>query len=224
MHAPGTPHLRTSILLMWADMLGGLLSKSALRPRVPVTLELDVNLHRPAPGAGRLSAVGKTVKAGRSVHVVESTFMDGDGTVFAFSTGLFMATPDASITAPSDSTSMRMITDAPPLAVPLGERAGLTLVAAGVAELPLTDESLNSSNTLHGGLIGMAAEEAVLSLAAPGATVSSLALRYLSPIRTGPAVASADGSHGLYRVQVRDEGSAGRLAVLATARTFEGGL
>jgi hypothetical protein len=50
--------------------------------------------------------------------------------------------------------------------------------------------------------------------------VSSLALRYLSPVRTGPAVASADGSHGLYRVQIRDEGSAGRLAVLATARTF----
>ena len=48
MHAPGTPHLRSSILIMWADMLGGLLSLTAMRPRIPVTLELDVNLYRPA--------------------------------------------------------------------------------------------------------------------------------------------------------------------------------
>jgi acyl-coenzyme A thioesterase PaaI-like protein len=49
MHAPGTAHLRTSILVMWADMLGGVLSRVALRPAVPVTLELDVHLYRPAP-------------------------------------------------------------------------------------------------------------------------------------------------------------------------------
>ena len=72
MHVPGTAQLRTSILIMWADMLGGLLSLVALRPRVPVTLELDVHLYRPAPGSGRLTAIGKTVKTGRSVHVVES--------------------------------------------------------------------------------------------------------------------------------------------------------
>ena len=98
MHAPGTAHLRTSILVMWADMLGGVLSLVALRPAVPVTLELDVHLYRPAPGSGRLTAVGRTVKAGRSVHVVESEFTDDSGTVFAFSTGSFMASPNTSLT------------------------------------------------------------------------------------------------------------------------------
>jgi acyl-coenzyme A thioesterase PaaI-like protein len=219
MHVPGTAQLRTSILIMWADMLGGLLSLVALRPRVPVTLELDVHLYRPAPGSGTLSAVGRTVKTGRSVHVVESEFMDETGAVFAFSNGSFMASPDAALIAPS-MTSMRLVADAPPLAVPLGERARVSRVAPGIAELPISDEGLNSSKTMHGGLIAMAAEEAALTLAPPGSTLSSLGIRYLSPVRTGPAVATAAGSHGLYRAEVRDDGIAGRLAALATARTF----
>lgn len=220
MHVPGTSQLRTSILVIWADTLGGILSLPVLRPRVPVTLELDVHLYRPAPGAGRLSAVCRTVKAGRAVHVVESEFMDETGTVFAFSTGSFMASPDVSLTAPSAGTAMRLLPTAPALSVPLGERAGVSRVAAGVAELPMTEEGINSSNTLNGGLIAMACEEAVLSRVPAGTTLQSLAVRYLSPVRTGPAVATAEGSNGLYRVELRDDGAAGRLATLATARTF----
>jgi acyl-coenzyme A thioesterase PaaI-like protein len=219
MHVPGTPHLRTSILLMWADMLSGLMALEVLRPRVPVTLELDMHLYRPAPGAGRLTAVGRTVKTGRSVYVAESEFMDSSGAVFAFSTGSFMSSPNATLTAPS-SASVRLTADGPALAVPLGERVGLTRVAPGVAELPVSPDGRNASNTMQGGLIALVAEEAALSLAAPGSTLSFLGIRYLSPVRTGPAIASAAGSNGLYRTEVRDDGAAGRLAALVTARTF----
>jgi acyl-coenzyme A thioesterase PaaI-like protein len=220
MHVPGTPHLRTSILIMWADMLGGLLSLVSMRPRIPVTVQLDVHLFRPAPGSGRLAAVGRTVKTGRSVHFVESEFMDSSGTVFAFSTGSFMAQPDVTLVAPT-FTTMRLVTaDVPPLAVPLGERARVARVAPGVAELPISDEGLNSSKTMHGGLIAMAAEEAALSLAPAGSTLSSLGISYLSPVRTGPAIATATGGNGLYRAEVRDAGIDGRMAALATARTF----
>ena len=69
MHVPGTAHLRTSILATWADTLAGLLVAHVMAPRVPVTLELDVHLYRPAPGAGWLRGFGRTVKAGRSVFV-----------------------------------------------------------------------------------------------------------------------------------------------------------
>jgi len=233
MHVPGTTHLRTSILVIWADMLGGLLSLAALRPRVPVTLELDVHLLRPAPGSGRLSAMGKTVKTGRSVHVVESEFRDETGEVFAFSHGSFMAQPDATLTAPTIPNLRLRAADAPSLAVPLGERVGLSRVAPGVAEMPKSDEGLNSSRTMHGGLIALVAEEAALSLAPAGSTLSSLAIRYLSPVRTGPAVATAVGGSAvgggavrggsLYRIEVRDDGIDGRLAALVTARTFLGG-
>jgi len=60
----------------------------------------------------------------------------------------------------------------------------------------------------------------VLTLAEPGAMVCSLQVRYLSPVRTGPAVATAAGRDGLYRCELRDSGNGNRLAALATVRTF----
>jgi acyl-coenzyme A thioesterase PaaI-like protein len=89
-----------------------------------------------------------------------------------------------------------------------------------VAELPRSDDGLNSSNTLNGGLIALVTEEAALSLS-PGATLSSLSLRYLRPIRVGPAVASAQARSGLGQIEVRDAGNDNRLSVLATARYFD---
>ena len=50
----------------------------------------------------------------------------------------------------------------------------------------------------------------MLSLS-PGATLSSLDLRYLQPVRIGPVVAAAEVRHGLGPVEVRDEGNENRL-------------
>ncbi len=85
-----------------------------------------------------------------------------------------------------------------------------------MAVLPRTDDNLNAAGTLNGGLIALVVEEAALSLT-PGATLSSMALRYLRPVRTGPAVATAEVRAGLGRVEVRDEGD-DRAAVAATTR------
>jgi acyl-coenzyme A thioesterase PaaI-like protein len=84
--------------------------------------------------------------------------------------------------------------------------------------LPRSEDGLNSSKTVNGGLIALAVEEAVLS-ATPGAYLSSLAMRYLRPVRIGPAIATAQVSDGLGRVEVRDGGSDDRLAVYAITRT-----
>jgi acyl-coenzyme A thioesterase PaaI-like protein len=89
-----------------------------------------------------------------------------------------------------------------------------------VAALGHSDEVLNASNTVNGGLIALVAEEAVLSLSPPGESVASLDLRYLQPARVGPVVATAEARHGLGRVEVRDEGNDNRLCVAATTRTF----
>ena len=45
-------------------------------------------------------------------------------------------------------------------------------------------------------------------------------MRYVQPVRVGPAVAEADVRDGLGNVVVRDAGREGRLAVIATTRTF----
>ena len=97
---PGLAHLRTSILATWADTMGGLLAIRAFAPRVPVTLELDVDLLRPAPGAGAVRGAASVAKAGRSVFVFEAEFTDDDG-LFAVAAGSFMASPDPGVRMPS---------------------------------------------------------------------------------------------------------------------------
>ena len=92
------------------------------------------------------------------------------------------------------------------LTVPFAERAGCAVRAPGVAVLGHSEESLNASNTLNGGLIALACEEAALSLS-PGSTLASLDLRYLQPVRVGPAVAEAEVRNGLGRIEVRDAGT-----------------
>jgi hypothetical protein len=88
-----------------------------------------------------------------------------------------------------------------------------------VAVLPRSADGLNSSGTLNGGLVALVIEEAALSLT-PRATLSSMAMRYLRPVRIGPAVATAEVHAGLGRIEVHDAGTPDRLAVVATTRTF----
>jgi len=88
-----------------------------------------------------------------------------------------------------------------------------------MAVLHRSEDGLNGAKTVHGGLIALAAEESVLSLL-PDCTLSSLAVRYLPPVRVGPAVATASVADGLGRVELRDGGNDYRLAVTATTRAF----
>jgi acyl-coenzyme A thioesterase PaaI-like protein len=103
--------------------------------------------------------------------------------------------------------------------VPFAQRARCTVREPGVVELPRTPDGLNATGSINGGLLALAIEEAALSLT-PGATLCSLALRYLRSVRNGPAVATAAVHHGLGRVEVRDAGDADRLAAVATTRAL----
>jgi len=220
MHAPGTSHVRTSILAAWADVVAGYLAVETVGPRVPVTLELDVHLYRPAPGAGVVRGEGKVMKSGRSVFVAGVDFLDEDGEQFGFAAASFMASPDERLRIGTLPGRAPLPTGAR-LTIPFAERAGCQQRAPGVAALSYSDEVLNASNTINGGLIALTAEEAVLSLSPRGASLASLDLRYLQAARVGPAVATAEVRHGLGRVEVCDEGNENRLCVAATARTFD---
>lgn len=219
MHVPGTGHLRTSVLVTWADTLAGLLASLVMGPRVPVTLELDIHLHGPAPATGLVEAVGRTVKVGRSVFVAELDFTVA-GEPIAVAGASFMVAPDPAVTLP-DRLSVELPPSADRLRVPLAERAQCVRTAPGVAVLPRTVEGLNASDTVNGGLLALVAEESVLSLA-PGATLGFLGLRYLLGARVGPVTATARKHGELARVQVRDSGNDDRITTLATARTFGG--
>ena len=216
---PGTEHLRTSVLAAWADTATGYLAVGALAPRPPVTLELDVHLHRPAPGTGRVHAVARTVKAGRSVVVLGVDLTTDDDEPLGVGTASFVAVPDPGLALDIDATDLTGRLAGGPLPVPLAERARCSRTGPGRAELARSEDGLNAVGSVNGGLVALAVEEAALS-AAPGTTLSSLSLRYLRPVRTGPAVAVADVRAGLGRVEVHDAGRDRLLTTIATTRSF----
>jgi acyl-coenzyme A thioesterase PaaI-like protein len=220
MWVPGTSQLRTSILAAWADLLAGNLAVEAMPLRVPVTLELDVHLYRPAPASGIVRGVGRTIKAGRSIFVARMEFFAENGEPIGVAAGSFMAAHDLSLRAPS-KLGVEGFQSQERLSVPFAERAGCERSEPGVAVLHRAEDGINHSDTVLGGLIALAAEEAALSLA-PGNTLCSLGLRYLHATRVGPVVATARLQNGLGQVEIRDSGNDNRLCVTATARTFGG--
>jgi acyl-coenzyme A thioesterase PaaI-like protein len=220
MWAPETTHLRTSILAAWTDHAAGLVAVDLLAPRIPVTLELDVHCYQPLPGDGTIHGVARAIKAGRSVVVLTVDFTDDGGEPVAVGTASFMAAPDPGMLMPPDAIRLGSL-PAPVdrLRQPFAPRARCERREPGVAVLHRSEDGLNSSGTINGGLIALAIEEAALSLT-PGATLCSMALRYLRPVRTGPAIATAQILAGLARVEVHDAPTPARQAVAATTRTF----
>jgi acyl-coenzyme A thioesterase PaaI-like protein len=218
MCVPGTDSLRTSILAAWTDTMAGYLAVAALAPRVPVTLELSVHLYGEPAGLTAVRATSRILKRGRAVVVATVDFEGDDGRRIATGHASFVAAPDTTLTL---MTLPRGFTSEPTLRVPFAERAGCMRLPDGRASLARSPDGLNSSNTVNGGLIALVAEEAALSATAARG-VSHLALRYLRPVRVGPAVATAWAHGPVADVEVHDAGRDDVLAVIATAHLFEG--
>jgi acyl-coenzyme A thioesterase PaaI-like protein len=217
---PGTTVLRASVLAIWADTLAGLVAVDVVQPRVPVTLQLDVNLYDQGADVEQIHATARPLKVGRSVIVASVDFADGNGELLAAATGTFMVAPDPNVTfSPGPDMVGRMDVPGGPLRVPLADRAGCKRRGPGMVALERTAEGTNASSTLNGGLLALAVEEAALS-AGDGTPLAMIAMRYLRPVRVGPALAIATVRAGLGTIEVRDEGRDQGLSVLATTRTF----
>ena len=233
MYVPGTDVLRTSILATWTDLICGLPVVDVFLPRVPTTLSLEVQVLEQQPAPAEVVGHSRLVKVGRSVVVVHVDFTDGSGKRIAIGSASFMAVPDPTVLMPEEHRDIAARSfSATRLTVPFAQRAGCRRESPGVAVLPRKEDGLNSSQTVNGGLIALAIEEAVLS-AVPGAdpdrspsTLASMSMHYLRPVRRGPAVATADVTYaaggGVGTVEVRDAGGEHRLAVHAVTRLFPG--
>jgi acyl-coenzyme A thioesterase PaaI-like protein len=221
MWVPGTDVLRTSILATWADTLTGMLTIGHVQPRVPVTLQLDVDLHRPPTGLAEVHLEARMVKAGEATIVSVVDLRDERGDRFGGGVGLFMVARDPALRLPADLDGIiaQMAEARSSLTVPFAERAGCVQEAPGVVSLELSPERTNASHTLNGGLIALIVEDAALS-ARPGGTLASMTLRYLRAVRVGPGVATATVEGDVGEVAVTDGGRDGVLSVLATTRSF----
>jgi acyl-coenzyme A thioesterase PaaI-like protein len=201
-------------------MVAGYLAIGLFDPGVPVTLDLDVQLYRPPIACDEVRMVGRIEKSGRSVSVLSIEILDGRGTPLGFAGATFMAAPNPSLRMPTIVRDEGLLRPhRPALEVSFAERAACERTRPGVAVIPMRPDGLNASGTLNGGLLALVVEEAVLSLTGD-ATLSSLSMRYVRPVRVGPARAEAEEQGGLSRIVVRDTGRDDLLAVVATARTF----
>lgn len=222
MTVPGTGCVRTSIIAGWADLLCGLVAIEALAPNVPVTIELDVHLHRERPAPEQLIGIGRPLKRGRSIVATEVTFTDETGRPFALATGQFTSVRTEGHTIPtSEEILAGLANPVGGLDVPWADLIGCERQAPGLASLPRTEQGLNSAGGINGALLLVLAEEAALSASPEGSTLASLSTRFLKVARDGPVVATADVVDGLGRVEIRDTGLDGHpVAAVATTRTF----
>ena len=214
MWAPGSDTIRLSVLATWADVLTGVLANLAFRPRIGLTVDLDVHVLRPVPGTGDVRGVASTLKVGRSITVNRADFtVDDDPRPFATAIGSFMVSPNPAHLLPDDFSGTKMMSGV--LTAPLAERAGVRPLGPGVAEVPGRRANLNSSHAIQGGLLALCAEEAVLSLV-PQGILTSMSMRYLRGFRTGPAHAHAVMHDGVAMIEIVDPAD-GRLGVTASA-------
>lgn len=216
MCVPGSSALRTSVLATWADVVTGIMCIAGVAPRIPLTLDLEVQVVAPPLAGDTVTVEADIVKRGRTIMVTEARFVvEGAAAPAAFALASFIASPDPDHVFPPDFRPP-VGTQPGRLTMPFAERAGCKVAAPGTAEVPRTPGGLNSAGGIQGGLIALAAEEAVASLADDPVFLRSLAVRYLRPFAIGPARATArrHGDTGLVRLE---DAGAEKLSGLATA-------
>jgi acyl-coenzyme A thioesterase PaaI-like protein len=214
---PATSTLRTSVVATWADMVTGYVAGREMDPRIPLTLDLEVQIHRPARPGARVVTHARPLKVGRTVVVCDARFHDAaSGDLLAVAHASFVASPDPRHVFPDGFPRVEWM-PVGRLAVPLAERIGSTTVAPGTVDVPWRPDGLNASGAIQGGLLAFAAEEAALSLAEHPVLVQGLTVRYLRPFSVGPARAVAEVYGDLAVVHLTDAG-AGKLGAVATVR------
>lgn len=221
MKIPGTDILRLSVIAAWADTVLGVQAMKYILPSVPATVELDVHLIRPIIAKGSIVLRARVAKIGKTISEFVVDFNDESGAALGHGHGLFMATPNPQFSLPpGDWVFKGFAAPSPGLAQPLAERIGCERQAPGMATLPWANDTQNATKAINGGLLAVPIEEAVLSAASAGQSLSSMTITYQRSIRTGPAIARAQISECLGRVEVTDA-SNDKLAALASVQLFK---
>jgi acyl-coenzyme A thioesterase PaaI-like protein len=223
MLVPDSDILRVSVLAIWADTIIGLIAMQTIAPRVPATLELDIHVLAPIKNCKTVCARARITKSGKSALIFSIAFTDETDRPLAFGHSIFMAIPDPNISIPTGDWALKRFSEGGTrtLLQPLAKRVRCERLEPGVASLPWAADTQNSTKAINGGILAVAIEEAVLSSLAVGEqTLSSMIVRYLRAVRSGPAIATAHVSHGLGQVEVIDSSNQA-LSAVATIRLFD---
>lgn len=231
---PGTRFPRASVLVTYADVIAGAQARALTLPSLSVTVDLSLDVLAPKATelfVGELTAHSRVLRAGKRMIVTETTFsVPGDGAV-AVCTGSFSAI-SRTLNALGDAVEERRSRhERDLLTLPLAERVGLVVQEPGRAEIARRADLGNSTDSLMGGLTALLGETAAISRleSETGAPqfADRLQIRFLSPVRVGPARAEVVLLGGppdrqVARVEVRDVAAEGLAAdVTVSARPID---
>ncbi len=222
MWASGSRRPRLGLLFTLADVVGGSPPTGTLTP----TIDLRLQLLRPAPSEGEILMEARPLKIGRRLWTGEVLFRTpGSSDVFARSEFCFMNQRIADRLGSEPHMGRDWPADAPFPAETFDDLLQMRLLDGGVVEMdPHVAVRNGVVGTIQGGaqatMCEVAAERA---LADRGEyVVCDLHLRYLSALRVGPAMASPEVLPGdelrpVVQVAVSDSGADQLLLTSAVA-------
>lgn len=216
--------LSVGALVYAVDAAGSIISGFSVWPDWVVTTQVSIQLTDTLAG-GTARVEGRLVRRGRRQVVVEGeVFIESTGGSDPRRVGWYcidsaVLTPET----PHDVEDMAVIGTEierdPPLVVAsvLGEFDPRT-DASGI-EVDVVGAARNPWGILHGAMSALLVEQAARAVAGSG-NIVSIDMRFLSPVRVGPARASGRvtgrrGNQDHVRVELVDRGADDRLCVLA---------
>lgn len=186
--APRTRTIRTGVLATYVDIVGGHVPAGALGP----TVDLQIQVIAPTPTEGTIRLEGRPLRVGKRLVVAETRLYDGDNhEPFAISITTFMNN-HLGIVLPEPRA------DHPPMAATsFDEFIGATVLderSLALQPTPLLSNGIQG--TVQGGVQALLAEMAAQHAFGNGRpmTARDLDIRYLDRLRTGPLIATAEGS------------------------------
>jgi uncharacterized protein (TIGR00369 family) len=222
--------LRAGVIAYAVDVATGLAMGLAVLDRDlwVVTTDLDVDVVAPVR-AGPLRVDGEVLRAGATTAVAAFTLHD-EGTDRLVGGGTCTGRPfpfafDRTVLEVPVGTVRRHGEGTRPEGTALVRHLGLRVGEDATVEVDATDGLRNPWGILHGGvtacLVDVAADAAGSAALHRPVRVERQLIRYLAPVRTGPAraeptVLAVDAGRALVEVRVVDAGAADRLAAVAT--------
>jgi acyl-coenzyme A thioesterase PaaI-like protein len=226
---PGTRFPLASVLVIYADMIAGMQARVITLPQMSVTVDLCVDILAPESigrAVGEIAIESRLLRAGKRMIVTETTFLLPDGEPLGVCTGSFSAISRTHNILADSGEPPPPRHQRPLLTLPFAERVGVTSASPGVAELARGAGMGNSTDSLMGGYAALLGEMAALSRMEADTgrpyLLDRLHVRYLAPIRVGPARAVVRLTGGtpdrrLAFVEVRDTARPDEIAADITA-------
>lgn len=205
-----------SVLISYADVLAGSQVRAMTLPQMSVTVDLSLDMVDPVAVSDPvtdLALESRILRSGRRSYVTRTDFLVAGHGPVAVCTGSFSAISRTHNALGDGMAPPAPRHERPLLETALAARVGLEVVAPGQARLARRPDLGNSTDSLMGGLTALLGEVAALSAVGghgeAGHLAERLHIRYLAPVRVGPAEAAVEMVAGgperqIVRVAVRD--------------------